>query len=261
MTETLQDSSGTPFRQLPGVDYRLFLQELNKALQPRSYLEVGSQSGESAACFSCETVCVDPQFQLCPAFMKGKSALHLYQMTSDLFFRGRSVRHILGGPVDVCFLDGLHLFEYLLRDFISAEQQCEPESVILIHDCIAPSAEVAERVWAPETRNVQETKDWWAGDVWKLLPVLKEYRPDLRIMIADCPPTGLVICTNLDPRSEVLSQRYYDITSKWSGEPFDSFGREELLKLFPVLDSQKVVQDRSLTAYIAPFSAARFRAN
>jgi hypothetical protein len=33
---------------------------------------------------------------------------------------------------------------------------------------------------------------------------LQEFRPDLKIVLLDCPPTGLVMCAGLDNRSTKL---------------------------------------------------------
>jgi len=40
-----------------------------------------------------------------------------------------------------------------------------------------------------------ETLDFWTGDVWKIVPALIKFRPDLRVFTIACPPTGLtVVC-------------------------------------------------------------------
>ncbi len=33
---------------------------------------------------------------------------------------------------------------------------------------------------------------YWTGDVWKLIPILQRYRPDLQLTLFDAPPSGLV---------------------------------------------------------------------
>ena len=46
------------------------------------------------------------------------------------------VRAALGGlPVDLALIDGMHHFEYALRDFMNLERLCAPQSTILIDDC------------------------------------------------------------------------------------------------------------------------------
>jgi hypothetical protein len=57
--------------------------------------------------------------------------------------------------------------------------------------------------------------------VWKLLPILREYRPDLRLHVLDCPPTGLVAITRLDPASSVLADCYDDIVDQHAATVLD----------------------------------------
>ena len=56
-------------------------------------------------------------------------------MTSDEFFAKFDPRDALGSKIDLAFLDGQHLFEYVLRDFMNTEAVCEENSFILLHDC------------------------------------------------------------------------------------------------------------------------------
>ncbi len=48
----------------------------------------------------------------------------------------------------------------------------------------------------------------WTGDVWKIVPLLKEHRPDLKFQLFDVAPTGLVVVSNLDPENRALSDNY-----------------------------------------------------
>src|SRR5687767_1820589 len=103
---------------LVGPTYRQFIAELLKKKAARNYLEVGVRAGETVAEAPCHTIGVDPNFVIDRNPVGSKRILHLYQMTSDEFFRDHDARGVFGGTVDVAFLDGLHVFEYLLRDFI-----------------------------------------------------------------------------------------------------------------------------------------------
>ena len=46
----------------------------------------------------------------------------IFTLTSDEFFARHDLRDLLGGPVALAFIDGLHLFEQVLRDFINVER-------------------------------------------------------------------------------------------------------------------------------------------
>ncbi|PIK74064.1 hypothetical protein CS379_04580 [Methylobacterium frigidaeris] len=55
---------------------------------------------------------------------------------------------------------------------------------------------------------------WWTGDVWRTALLLKRERPDLDILALDAFPTGLIIVTNLDPRSTRLKDNYNSYVKK-----------------------------------------------
>ena len=47
--------------------------------------------------------------------------------------------------VDLVFIDGLHLFEFALRDFFNAEAWCSRTSTIVLHDCVPIARATADR--------------------------------------------------------------------------------------------------------------------
>jgi hypothetical protein len=57
--------------------------------------------------------------------------------------------------------------------------------------------------------------------VWNLLPILREYRPRLRLHELDCPPPGLFAITRLDPASRVVADRYYEIVDQHAASVLD----------------------------------------
>ena len=65
-------------------------------------------------------------------------------MTSDDFFSGPRLGELLGGQtVDMAFVDGMHLFEYALRDFMNLEASAL--ILIAVHDCLPRDQEVPPR--------------------------------------------------------------------------------------------------------------------
>jgi hypothetical protein len=119
---------------------------------------------------------------------------------------------LIGRKIDFSYIDGLHLIENVLRDFINVESHCHNDSVIAVHDCIPLDPYMATRNESDFSfRDRSPYKGWWTGDVWKLLLILKQYRPDLRVTAFDAPPTGLVVIQNLDPFSQVLCQHRSEI--------------------------------------------------
>ena len=94
-------------------------------------------------------------------------------------------------PVSFAFIDGMHLFENALQDFINVELWSNEASIIAIDDVFPRSQEEAKRE--------RETKKW-CGDVWRVLACLAETRPDL-IMI------GLDSCSHGDAADRQSQQR------------------------------------------------------
>jgi hypothetical protein len=206
---------------LCGVGYIDFLEALHTHLATRNYLEVGTATGSSLAVAGCDAIAVDPRFEIKAGATGYRRRTFFFQMTSDDFFATENAVALLGRPVDMAFLDGLHRFEYLLRDFIGAEAACHSRSLILLHDCVPSNTRMALRQRQLGDSSEGDTADWWTGDVWKLLPILREYRPDLRLHVLDCPPTGLVAITRLDPASSVLGDCYYEIVGQHAATVMD----------------------------------------
>lgn len=192
-----------------------FLPELVAKRGTRNYLEIGVHFGDTLARIACDTaIGVDPGFILDKNVALGKRRLFLYQQTSDRFFADNDVRALLGGGVDLAFLDGLHQFEYLLRDFYNTEAASHRDGLILMHDCMPLNLEMTTR--DGNAQRDDALKAMWTGDVWKVVPILKKYRPDLDVVLVDCPPTGLVCVTGLDPDSRVLRDRYREIVAEFA---------------------------------------------
>jgi hypothetical protein len=182
-----------------GVQYLEFIKFIGEVAAPSSYFEIGTQTGNSVSRIQCDAVCVDPNFIVSVDVLKKRRRALFFQMTSDEFFTEYDLKQFFPQGPDLAFLDGMHQFDFLLRDFINAEKLCHKNSIILLHDCLPFSKNITARIQTPGP---------WAGDVWKMLPILKKYRPDLKVYLFDCPPTGLVACTGLDPNSSVLFEAY-----------------------------------------------------
>lgn len=227
-TSTTETSRIYP--KLAGAPYKQFLGRMHGVIQPDWYLEIGSSRGDSLTLATAKTIAVDPVFNLKFDALAKKPELHLFQMTSDDFFASERACSI-APHIDMAFLDGMHLFEFLLRDFIGTEKLCTKESVIAMHDCIPITPIAAERIW-----KKSETRDW-TGDVWKLVPILRKYRPDLDVKVVDCPPSGLTIISNLNPKNTTLSENYDLIVKEFIGQSIASYGKDLLLEDLHILSS------------------------
>ena len=225
-----------------GIDYLTFFSQLDGALAPQAYFEIGTSTGSSVLCFSCDALCVDPIMQVERNVIRQRKRLFFLQMKSDEFFRQHTIRQFLPNGPDIAFLDGMHRFEYLLRDFINTERECHPRSLILLHDCLPNNERMAERAPRLDADEAAGTRFSWTGDVWRMLPILKKYRPELHVVPLDCPPTGLVACMNLDPSSRVLDRNYFDIVAEFLRIDLRDYGLDRLWEEFRPRSSLEILQ-------------------
>lgn len=170
-----------------------FLEKAHSGLAARRYLEIGVREGASLskALAGAYAVGVDPWPDI--GFRLGKRT-HVYEVGSDDFFGSTSGR--LEGPFDLILIDGLHQWEQVVRDFVASERVSHSGSVIIIDDVLPPSADSASR-W-------REGRRIWAGDCWKILPVLHHFRPDLGVRVMNVPPAGMAVVEGLKSESTDL---------------------------------------------------------
>lgn len=240
--------------QLHGVWYLDFLKLLDTHLAPQSYLEIGTHQGESLSRITCDAIAIDTEFSLKDNLLGKRRRTFLFQMTSDAFFREHDVRSFFPHGVDLAFLDGMHRIEYLLRDFINAEAAAHRRSIVLMHDCLPLNGRMARRSFVQGGAEEGDIAHAWTGDVWKILPILKQYRPDLRVLLLDCPPTGLVAVTRLDPESTVLDRNYHQILDAFTPMSIEAFGLTQLWTEFPLVDSRDLfVNPDDLTGVLSVY--------
>ena len=212
------------------MPYLTFLKGLHKALRPRTYLEIGIRSGSSLALSRARSLGIDPDFNVreplsCP--------VTLARTTSDEYFERPEPLAPLGGtPPDLAFIDGMHLFEFALRDFINVERNARWSSVVVFDDMLP-----RQSVHAARDRQTRI----WTGDVFKIVPVLRDYRPDLTLLLADTAPTGLLLVLGLDPTSTVLQDNYDKIVAEHV-TPDPQTVPEEFLRRRDALDPAELLR-------------------
>lgn len=248
------------------MDRHSFLRGLHARTRPRNYLEIGVNDGRSLALSHVPSVAVDPAFKVTAQI---RCDVHLVRATSDDFFaREDPIVHLRSGrnplrnmrrgrplfghwwgrtTVDLTFIDGLHIFEYALRDFMNVERFAGPSSIVVFDDMLPRNIDEAARV--------RHTGDW-AGDVYKVIPVLRRYRPDLLVLPMDTTPTGVLVVLGADPRNTVLRERYDDILGEYvvhdpQPVPIDILERHD------ALDPESFLSARFLTALRPGLSGAR----
>jgi hypothetical protein len=197
------------------VQRHQLLAGLQQRLRPRTYFEIGVRKGKSLELSRTPTVGVDPFFEVNREI---RCDVHLVRTTSDEFFARRHPFAHLPEPVlDLAFIDGMHLAEFALRDFMNTERFCHPASVIVIDDVLPRNVVEASRGRVGPTEHGA-----WAGDVYKVLEVLRRLRPDLLVLEVDTKPTGTVVVLRPDPTNDVLHAAYDDLVPQLvSPEPQD----------------------------------------
>jgi predicted O-methyltransferase YrrM len=195
-----------------------FLRALHAVAEPRNYLEIGVSTGASMAQSRVPSIGIDPAPNVKRTL---GSDVQIVQATSDDFFArpdpleylrtGRNpVRNLVLGraptarradetTLDLAFIDGMHLAEFALRDFMNVERFASWSTVIVFDDMLPRSVDEAAR-----DRHTTA----WTGDVYKVIGILREHRPDLVVIPVNTTPTGVVVVLGADPNSPVLRDRY-----------------------------------------------------
>jgi hypothetical protein len=223
---------------LGGVPYLEYLHVLHARRRARRYLEIGTQHGDSLKLARSKAVAIDPEFKLRTMLWCLRRGIHFFRTASDSYFAQHDPRIVLGGPIELAFIDGMHRSDYVLRDFMNVERHCLPGSLIVLHDAVPQNFEMTERQRRTEARRDKALAQAWTGDVWRVLPLLRRERSDLRIEVFDCPPTGLVLITDLDPESRVLQRRLDPLTRELTGHVPSESEFWSYIESLPVLSSR-----------------------
>lgn len=183
--------------------YLDFLAQVHERLAPPTYLEIGIRNGGSLALTRSRSVGIDPAYRLT---FDLPADLALFRETSDAYFEREDPLEPLDHvPIGMSFIDGLHLAEFALRDFINVERHAHWTSAVFFDDIFPADVPMAAR----------ERETWqWTGDVYKVMTILADHRPDLICLRVGTEPTGLLLVLGLDPASTLLGKRYAELAAR-----------------------------------------------
>lgn len=179
---------------IPQTPKHDLLRALHELIKPKSYLEIGVQTGRSLAQALPGTISVGVD----PAPMIGNVTIEnpyiIHQMTSDDFFANfQKVKTY--ARYDMVFIDGMHLIENVMRDYSNSVRWSHHRTVIIVDDVLPHSVEIASRTPLPGD---------WTGDVWKIFSILSAYA-DVNATLVDVAPTGLLIITGVNPDDDPMT--------------------------------------------------------
>jgi hypothetical protein len=203
-------------KRLPGPPYQKVLKWVHQILRPPLYLEIGVSRGDSLkrTLSTTKLIGIDPSTKWTEEWTAHPRA-NIFNMTSDEFFARVQAGAIPGiQGFSLAFIDGLHTYDQALRDFINLEKISSPGSVIMLHDCI-PLDEISA--------SNPRASAFYTGDVWKTLLIIARSRPDLRICIVPTWPSGLVLVTGLNSKSDLLQEKYSTLVDQYRPIPFNDY--------------------------------------
>jgi hypothetical protein len=171
------------------------IQALMRQKDLKNYLEIGVENGHIFFRIkSSFKVAVDPNFMFDTSRRIGKTLINPYNLTnqyfektSDDFFAQDAPSVFSQKKIQLALVDGMHEYQFALRDVENTLNYMGKDGVIIMHDC------------NPQTQGAAgHFEDWetgeWNGDVWKTVIHLRSQRPDLNVFVLDC-DQGLGIIT------------------------------------------------------------------
>jgi hypothetical protein len=184
-----------------------FLKKLFRQKKFKTYLEIGVFKGRVFFSVPAHNkIAVDPEFQFA-APKKVKKLFRrvsnlwakFYEKTSDDFFSEDATKLFQKNKIDVCLVDGMHEYDFALRDIENSLKFLQKNGIVLIHDCNPVSKEAS--VSFEEYKNRGFVKDW-NGDTWKAIVHLRSLRDDINVFVLDC-DQGLGVVTYGEPESKL----------------------------------------------------------
>lgn len=210
------------------------IRALMKKRKLNNYLEIGVFNGHIFFRIKSNfKVAVDPEFRFDALRRAGKLLVNpyniynrYYEKTSDDFFRDDAPSLYQKKRIEISLIDGMHEYEYALRDIENTVKYLSGDGVIVVHDCNALTQESACSFAEWKARNFTGT---WNGDVWRTILHIRSLRKDLTAFVLDT-DHGLGIITKR-PDQNMLNFSQEQIRG-FSFSEFDR-NRKEWLGLKP----------------------------
>ena len=132
----------------------------------------------------------------------------VYPVSSDYFFHSPyMIQHI---HPDIVLISGFYKFEQVLRDVMFSEKLCKKESIIMFTNTV-PLAD------GDVERDDLVASNHHTGDVFKIIPIFRKYRPSVKISTLTDVDKGITILENLDESDHTLQHEMLQA----AGDVFD----------------------------------------
>jgi hypothetical protein len=154
------------------------INRLARELGAKSYLEIGVNHGNTFRRIEIDRRSgVDVNFLFdASSLIDDRTALH--NMTSDDFFAS----HGMEDRFDIIFIDGLHVFEQVVRDFANAVCRAHQSSVIILDDTMPSDvySSLRDDRQAHHFRHLTgNLSSSWHGDVYKAVAYIHDFWPSI----------------------------------------------------------------------------------
>src|SRR5665647_2157764 len=125
------------------MDRLQLIQSLMKQKRLKNYLEIGVFNGHIFFKIKSKfKIAVDPEFRFDSLRKWGKTLLNPYNLfnkyfskTSDDFFNQDAKELFAHRKIQIALIDGMHEYEYALRDVENTLNNLSDDGVIILHDC------------------------------------------------------------------------------------------------------------------------------
>ncbi len=188
----------------------------------KSYLEIGYQDG---ICYS--NIKIDDKNAVDPFPRKKEDTLFI--MTSDDFFKLNKKKY------DIIFIDGLHTYEQVKKDFENSLKNLNKDGTIVLHDMNPCDVLFNGRVITGEERSISFNEGGqWNGDCFKLVIDIYNGLYDYEYFTVDSDQGCLILNKNKKRRVIIrdISKDYKTLKEN----------RKEILNLITVSDFKNITE-------------------
>ena len=214
------------------------VQEMLNLFDQPSYLEIGVDYGQTFGALSATyKTAVDPDFKFTPP--DNTANVEFYRATSDEYFASFCP---VGKYFDVVYVDGLHIFEQVLRDLLNAALRLTRGGVIIIDD-ILPASYQSAMPLINEAFQVRDqlaldhpslkNDNTWMGDVYKLAFFIETFMQQFSYATVQENHGQLIVWSSVRPVPALIPRNIHDVANL---EFADTVLKRSVFQIRPIQD-------------------------